>query len=227
VLGTESGESSAGVTLAPGEDDEEDLAAETNRVKGRVDGWLKGGVRRARVANGLVHPAHDETRRALAKAVDEAPDLIGLDDPQAVAKAVRDAWQPGAERYGKTGAPYDTPPGWNPLLEAPESLASQARNGSVQMQNFLQFLTAGARLQEFADGRAGAALTTLVEVTRAPDGAPTSVRLAQASGVRRFDDWVLETAAQTLQAQAADGGASPGGVTLWEFTGRVDRKSVV
>ncbi|MBM4782640.1 MAG: hypothetical protein GQE15_33610 [Archangiaceae bacterium] len=225
VLGTEVVDTDpSGRTLYPGDEptEAERLAEESERVHDRVDGWARQSIRRARVANGIVDPHYTDLQRELAAATDDVPDLIGLDDPKAVATALRDAWQGGAERYGKTGAPYDTPPGWNPVIEQPESLMRQAQAGSPEMMNFVQFLSAGARLQEFADGRAGTALVTTVALTQAPDGTMLELRLAEASGVKPFDTWVMETARSRLGSVRFDAGARDRGFSsLWQFTGRV------
>lgn len=225
VLGTDVAEAApTGRTLRPEDEpsDAERLAEEAARVHDRVDGWARQTLRRARVANGIVDPHYSDLQRELAAATDEVPDLIGLDDPKAVATALKDAWQAGAERYGKTGAPYDTPPGWNPAIEQPESLMRQAQAGSPEMQNFVQFLSAGARLQEFADGRAGTALVTTVALTQAPDGAVLELRLQEPSGVKPFDTWVMNTARARLESVRFDAGLRERGFTsLWQFTGRV------
>lgn len=225
MLGTEVVDAEpSGRTLHPGDEptDAELLAEESERVHDRVDGWARQTLRRARVANGIVDPHYTDLQRELAAATDEVPDLIGLDDPRAVATALKDAWQAGAERYGKTGAPYEPPPGWNPVIEQPESLMRQAQAGSPEMQNFVQFLSAGARLQEFADGRAGTALITTVALTQAPDGSVLELRLAEPSGVKRFDTWVMNTARSRLESVRFDAGLRERGFTsLWQFTGRV------
>jgi hypothetical protein len=225
VLGPEVVDSEpSGRTLHPGDEptDAERLAEESERVHDRVDGWARQTIRRARVANGIVDPHYSDLQRELAAATDEVPDLIGLDDPKAVATALKDAWQSGAERYGKTGAPYDTPPGWNPAIEQPESLMRQAQAGSPEMSNFVQFLSAGARLQEFADGRAGTALITTVALTQAPDGSVLELRLAEPSGVKPFDTWVMDTARTRLGSVRFDAGTRERGFSsLWQFTGRV------
>lgn len=218
-------ESSAGLTLHPGDvpvDAEAARAEEEARVGSLVEGFAQQTLRRQRVANGLVDPRYEEVRHQLAHATDTVPDLIGLDDPKAVARAVTEAWQTGAERYGKTGAPYDTPEGWNPAIEQPASLMERARAGSPEMQNFVQFLTAGARLQEFADGRAGKKLIALVALTQAPDGSVLELRLAQASGLAPFDAWVMRTADRTLASFRFDAGAQDApSRSLWQFEGRV------
>lgn len=225
VLGSGPLESSAGLTLHPGDAVADAEAARVEveaRVSSLVEGFALQTIRRQRVANGLVAPKLEAVRHQLARATDTVPDLIGLDDPKAIARAVTGAWQSGAERYGKTGAPYDTPEGWNPAIEQPASLMERARSGSPEMQNFVQFLTAGARLQEFADGRAGKKLIALVALTQAPDGSVLELRLSQGSGLAPFDAWVLETADRTLAAFRFDAGANDGpSRSLWQFEGRI------
>lgn len=225
VLGTEPGASeSTGRTLHPGDEpgDDELLAEETERVHDRVDGWVRSSLRRQRVSNGIVDTEYTDLHKQLAAATDTVPDLIGLDDPKAVVNAVKDAWQTGAERYGKTGAPYDTPEGWNPAIEQPESLMRLAKAGSPEMQNFVQFLSAGARLQEFADGRAGKELIAHVALTQAADGSVLELRLAQPSGLKPFDTWVMETARTTLAGVHLDAGTRERGFfSVWQFAGRI------
>lgn len=213
-----------GRTLHPGDEpsDEELLAEEQERVHDRVDGWVRSSLRRQRVSNGIVDSEYTDLQKQLATATDTVPDLIGLDDPKAVANAVKDAWQTGAERYGKTGAPYDTPEGWNPAIEQPESLMRLAKAGSPEMQNFVQFLSAGARLQEFADGRAGKELIAHVALTQAADGSVLELRLAQPSGLKPFDSWVMETARTTLAGVHLDAGTRERGFfSVWQFAGRI------
>lgn len=225
VLGTVPGDSeSTGRTLHPGDEpgDDERLAEETERVHDRVDGWVRSSLRRQRVTNGIVDVEYTDLQKQLAAATDTVPDLIGLDDPKAVVNAVKDAWQTGAERYGKTGAPYETPEGWNPAIEQPESLMRLAKAGSPEMQNFVQFLSAGARLQEFADGRAGKELIAHVALTQAADGSVLELRLAQPSGLKPFDAWVMESARTTLTGVHLDAGTRERGFfSVWQFAGRI------
>lgn len=225
VLGEAPGESEpTGRTLYPGDEpgDDEQLAEEMERVHERVDGWARSSIRRQRVSNGIVDSEHTDLRKQLATATDTVPDLIGLDDPKAVANAVKDAWQTGAERYGKTGAPYETPEGWNPAIEQPESLMRLAQAGSPEMQSFVQFLSAGARLQEFADGRSGKELIAHVALTQSADGSVLELRLAQPSGLKPFDTRVMETARTTLAGVHLDAGTRERGFfSLWQFAGRI------
>ncbi len=225
VLGEGPGElEPTGRTLHPGDESGEDelLAEETERVHDLVDGWARSSLRRQRVSNGIVAPEYWDLQQRFATATDTVPDLIGLDDPKAVANAVKDAWQTGAERYGKTGAPYDTPEGWNPAIEQPESLMRLAKAGSPEMQNFVQFVSAGARLQEFADGRAGKELIAHVALTQAADGSVLELRLAQPSGLTPFDTWVMDTARSTLAGVHLDAGTRERGFfSVWQFAGRI------
>lgn len=89
------------------------------------------------------------------------------------------------------------------------------------MQNFVQFLTAGARLQEFADGRAGKKLIALVALTQAADGAVLELKLAEPSGLPPFDAWVLQTADDTLASFRLDAGTRERSTSLWQFEGRI------
>ncbi len=225
VLGDVPGESEpTGRTLHASDEpgDDEPLAEVTERVHDRVDSWVRSSLRRQRVSNGIVDSEYWDLQKQLATATDTVPDLIGLDDPKAVANAVKDAWQTGAERYGKTGAPYDTPEGWNPAIEQPESLMRLAKAGSPEMQNFVQFLSAGARLQEFADGRAGKELIAHVALTQAADGSVLELRLAQSSGLKPFDAWVMDTARTTLAGVHLDAGTRERGFfSVWQFAGRI------
>jgi len=216
--------SPGGRTLRPGDEPSRDELDAENVARGQamIDGFGLQTVRRHRAQFGIVDARYDEVRRGLVAATTTVPDLIGLDDPKAVARAVVDAWSTGAERYGATGAPYETPPGWNPQLEAPESLSRLAQGGSVQMQHFLQFLSAGARLQEFADGRAGKELIAHVALTQAPDGSLLTLELARPSGLRPFDTWVMDTARTTLSTFRFDAGLSSAPMaSVWQFKGRV------
>lgn len=220
-----------GRTLRPGDGPTPEEVEQENVARGQamIDGFALQTVRRHRAQFGLVDARYDEVRRELAAGISDVPDLVGLDDPKAVARAVVDAWAAGAERYGATGAPYETPPGWRDEAERPAEFLRLAQGGSQQMQTFVQFLSAGARLQEFADGRAGKELVAFVALRQGPDGALLSLELAQPSGLRTFDDWVMKTAGDRLSRFRFDAGAREKPVSsVWRFTGRVSfmRKGV-
>lgn len=220
-----------GRTLRPGEGPSQAEVDAENVARGEamIDGFARQTFRRHRAQNGIVDREYDEVRETLARATKEVPDLVGLDDPKAVTKALVESWQTGAEQYGKTGAPYATPPGWSDQMERPSSLVEAAQRGSPEAQQLLQFFSAGARLQEFADGRAGKELIAFVSVLQGPDGALLSAELAQPSGVARFDEWVMSTTRASLASFRLDAGTRSKPLTsVWQFTGRVSfmRKGV-
>ncbi len=213
-----------GRTIRPGDGPSQAEIDAENVARGEalIDGFARATVRRYRAQNGIVSPEYDEVRQTLSHATKDVPDLIGLDDPKAVSRSLVEAWQTGAEQYAKTGAPYETPAGWNERFERPSSLVEAAQRGSPAAQELLQFFAAGARLQEFADGRAGKELVAFVSVLQGPDGALLSAELAQPSGVSRFDDWVMETTRSSLGRFRLDAGARSTPLTsTWQFTGRV------
>jgi hypothetical protein len=72
-------------------------------------------------------------------------------------------------------------------------MAKGASNGSPDAIATANFLAAGARLQEFADGRAGLELYALVEIKQQANGTLDTVELIRASGLRPFDAWVTST----------------------------------
>ncbi len=187
-------------------------------VTERVAGWAKSDVVAARTSSGLISPAYEPLRHALDRAVLTMPSFIDTDDPAAIGRAVIDGWQPGAERYARTGAAYDEPAGRLEGFERPSEFA--AGIADARTRNALGFFAAGARLQEFADGRAGGSLIAEVEVLHAADGTLRTVRLVQASGHRGFDDFVLTQARTVADALALDGGVRDKPFrSLWRFTG--------
>lgn len=187
-------------------------------VTERVAGWAKSDVVAARTSSGLISPAYEPLRHALDRAVLTMPSFIDTDDPAAIGRAVIDGWQPGAERYARTGAAYDEPAGRLEGFERPSEFA--AGIADARTRNALGFFAAGARLQEFADGRAGGSLIAEVEVVHAVDGTLRTVRMVQASGHRGFDDFVLTQARTVADALKLDGGVRDNPFrSLWRFTG--------
>lgn len=80
------------------------VAEEAGRVKGRVEGWIKGDVGARRVQLGLVDPYFGAVRGALQAAVEKnAPD--GMPGKN-VGQQLVDAVLGGASSYGATGNPY-------------------------------------------------------------------------------------------------------------------------
>ncbi|MEW6432023.1 MAG: hypothetical protein AB1730_11000 [Myxococcota bacterium] len=226
VLGPpgESGATPGGRTLYPSDlpGADELLAEETARVHDRVDGWIRGAVAAARVRGGLPDPAYGALGAALRDATREVPKFIDTNSPKEVGAAFVESWQAGAAKYGATGALYAEPEGRVEAIEKPSALAEAASRGSPDGIALSQFFAAGARLQEFADGRAGAELYALVEIRQQGSGAVDSVTLLRPSGVLPFDRWVRERATTVASGFAGDaGGRAKPYRSLWRFDGIV------
>ena len=198
------------------------LIDEHERVSSLVDSWLSVEVNGARVRGGLVDPAYAQLCEALRAATDDAPRFIDTNSPIAVGSALVESWGAGAAKYGKSGAPYAEPGGRLERIERPPSLDALAKVSPEDAQAMAQFLAAGARLQEFADGRPGFGLSALVELRHRPSGALESARLLQPSGLAPFDSWVLERARQVALEFALDGGTLARPLhSVWRFDGVV------
>jgi hypothetical protein len=218
------GEVPGGRTLHPGDlpTEAESLADEQERVSTLVSGWARSDLGRARVRGGLVDPAYGELGSALRAATDEVPRFIDTNSVKEVTEAFAQSWSAGAERYGKTGAPYAEPEGRLEQMERPSSLVEAAARGSPDAQAMVSFFSAGARLQEFADGRAGVELYALVELQQSPSGALESVTMTRPSGLRPFDAWVMGRAREVGLAFSLDGGARSKSLrSVWRFDGVV------
>jgi hypothetical protein len=202
----------------PGHD--ERVAEEQERVSARVGTWLTSDLSGARVRGGLPDPAYGQLGADLRAATDDVPKFIDTNSPKAVVGALLESWGAGAERYGKTGAPYAEPEGRLERIERPSALAEAVGKGSPDAQAMAQFLAAGARLQEFADGRAGLELYALIELRQQPSGALESVKLVRPSGLAPFDAWVLERSRHVALAFSLDGGTRTKALrSVWRFDG--------
>jgi hypothetical protein len=89
-------------------------------------------------------------------------------------------------------------------------------------QSIASFLTAGARLQEFADGATGVEMFAIIEIALSSSGT-AEARILRSSGLSAFDDWVLASSQAVLEGHILDAGAeqSKGSRSLWRFDGRV------
>jgi hypothetical protein len=211
-----------GRTLHPEDlpSDAELLADEHERVLARVDGWTRRELSAARVRGGLPDPAYGQLGVDLRAATDDVPKFIDTDSPKEVVGALLESWGAGAARYGKTGAPYAEPEGRLENVEKPSEMAKGAANGSPDAIATANFLAAGARLQEFADGRAGLELYALVEIKQRPSGALESVELIRPSGLRPFDAWVTDKARAVGVAFSRDAGTGTKALrSVWRFDG--------
>ncbi|GMU59103.1 MAG: hypothetical protein AMXMBFR34_08660 [Myxococcaceae bacterium] len=202
--------------------DAELLAEEAARVHDRVDGWARGVSAQARVRGGLPDPAYGLLGSSLREATDEVPNFIDTDSVKEVGQALAYSWQSGAEKYGATGQPYAEPEGYEERLEKPTALGRAVADGAPQAIALSQFFAAGVRLQEFADGRAGAELFALVEIRQQGSGALDSVTLLRPSGVLPFDRWVMERAGAVAKGFLLDAGAREKPYrSVWRFDGLV------
>jgi hypothetical protein len=202
----------------PGAD--ELLADEQARVGARVDRWLMSDLARARARGGLPDPSYAQLGAELRAATDEVPRFVDTSSPKAIVGALAESWGAGAARYGATGAAYAEPEGREAHVERPSSLAEAAGKGSPDALALASFLGAGARLQEFADGRAGVELYALVEIRQQATGALESVTLLRPSGLQPFDAWVSERARQVGLGFALDAGARARPLrSVWRFDG--------
>lgn len=213
-----------GRTLHPGDlpSDAELLADEQERVSTLIQGWARSDLGRARVRGGLVDPAYGELGSALRAATDDVPRFIDTNSVKEVTGALLQSWGAGAERYGKTGAPYAEPEGRLESVERPTTLVEAAARGSPDAQAMVTFFAAGARLQEFADGRAGAELYALVELQQSPSGALESVTMTRPSGLAPLDAWVMGRAREVGLAFSFDGGGRTKSLrSVWRFDGLI------
>ncbi len=197
-------------------------AEEEARINELVDTAYRQEFGRIRVVNGTFDPAYTALREGLKQATREVPSFINTNSPQAVGRALLDGWRAGAERYGKTGSAYERPEAGGRHLNAerPSAIAGQAPTHPTA-GNFLQFLSAGARLQEFADGAAGVELFALVEIRQRASGDLQSVTLVHPSGLAEFDAWVVERAQTVGGSLTVDAGLTRALRSLWRFDGRL------
>ena len=195
------------------------IADETQRVSSRVGTWLSSDVSRARVRGALVDPAYGQLGEKLRSATRNVPRFIDTNSLTAVSKALIESWASGGQKYARTGAPYEEPAGRLVGTERPSEIAKAVEKGSPKAQAIAQFLAAGARLQEFADGRAGVDMFALVELRQSASGAVTA-KLNRSSGLAPFDAWVLERAREVASTQS-DAGSTRELRSVWRFDGRV------
>lgn len=195
--------------------------SEADLVRSRVDGWAKSDVAQARTSNGLIAPEFEPLAKALKRATTNVPQFINTNNAGDVGRALLQGWAPGAEKYGKTGSAYVEPEGRNEKLERPTALAEGVeRLGDSRTKNALAFFAAGARLQEFADGRAGGTLSARVELRQNADGTLQSVTMLTPSGHPSFDRWVLEQTRTVAESWHFDGGTRERPArTVWRFDG--------
>jgi TonB-like protein len=204
------------------------IAEEAGRVKGRVDGWLKGDIATRRVQLGLVDPYFGAVRGALQAAVEKnAPDGM---PGKTVGRQLVDAVLGGAASYGATGNPYgegqvpNASPAEREFTGHAEEMARRFPGSSVASQPSLgqknmgrgpkmpeyhpqglsteqlqQCVVQGQQLDDFLAGKFGAGLFTVVSLRQAPDGKLLEVKLESSSGMPAYDRYVLTIAPTALE----------------------------
>lgn len=203
------------------------VAEEAGRVKGRVEGWIKGDVGARRVQLGLVDPYFGAVRGALQAAVEKnAPD--GMPGKN-VGQQLVDAVLGGASSYGATGNPYgegqvpNAAPAERELTGHAEEMARRFPGSStgslpslgsqntgrgpkmpeyrvqgLSTEQLQQCAVQGKQLDDFLSGRFGAGLFTVVSLRQAPDGKLLEVKLESTSGMPAYDRYVLQVAPSAL-----------------------------
>jgi hypothetical protein len=179
-----------------------------------------------------VSPYFRSLGRELSAGLEHPPEIFSANAPvdkrlQEWASQLKHSSEGAWQRYGAGGVPYAEPEGYLPQLESPSRLEEAARNGEPFAMAASAKMHETARLLEWADGRAGVDLVTVVQLEQGPDGALRKATLVQPSGVRPFDDWVLRNAEISVDAMKegppdAGPGIHPSGLrSVWEFRGRV------
>lgn len=189
------------------------VASEQAQVAYVVGAWARSATAEARVRSGLVNPTYDQLGAAMRAAALNAPREVDTNSPSAVAEALFLSWAAGSETYGATGLAHAAS-GLDERIERPSALADAVARGHPNALALAQLLSAGARLQEFADGNCGLKLTALVELQQRSSGAFEST-LKNSSGLVQFDTWVLERASQVARTLEAAPGTAPR--SLWRF----------
>lgn len=210
-------EAPRGRTLRPGDPElaPESTEAEQARVSERVQGMAEDELARARAQEGLAPPYFGDMGKALAAQLEDAPPFnIG-----GLGERYLSHYLPQAEQFGATGTTAEPPPPYPTNLEQVQELA---RNEPAFQRLYLQ-LQAGEALQKFADGQVE--LVVIVELIQEVDGRLRSVRVIEASGDRKFDEYVIAQVPEALASleppPEAGPGVRPEGIrTRWAVEGR-------
>lgn len=196
-------------------------AEEEANVTAIVDGWAKDELALARVESGLVDPYFVDLRRTIGSQIARSPDFTDL-GVAGTGKQIVSSWQAGAERYGKTGSPFEAPVMRSEPTEVPSALQREADRGSPDARAMAMRLYAGARFRDFGDGKLGAELYAEVELRQGGNGALEKLELIRASGVPQFDRFVLDRATKAVSLlDPLDGGLGKELRSVWGFHGRV------
>ncbi|OJT22338.1 hypothetical protein BO221_21325 [Archangium sp. Cb G35] len=189
---------SRGRTLRPGDPE---LRPESNeeaseRLTARLQDWADDDTAGVRAQGSGGHPYLGGMRDSLAEALGHTPGGkpkdLGVNNP--IAGLLKN-YTEAAEQYGKTGGPGITPPSTTPLHS--EQLAARFRDEADA-----KGMIASAQALETLDAleKRGALLTVQLELRHSRTGALLGSRLAESSGNRLFDAFVLKVVPASLGA---------------------------
>lgn len=209
-------EPSRGETIQPDDprfDSDVMAARETQRVKGRVDGWAEDALAEARATRGLPHPyllALGESARAgLGRRAREG----GLRaSPAVAARALGDRIQSAAESYGKGGDPNLGPPGQAPRLS--EKIAQPDQLPLKALAQAAETLTDLTRNKPL--------LTLTLEFRQSRGSDATKTTILKASIDPGFDAFVLQAWPLSIAAAGpppADAFRTSELRSIWEVEG--------
>ncbi len=190
-------------------------ALTAERVKRRVENWIKDDVAYLRVEKGLVDRYFGDLKKALEQAAANPPKF----EAHLVRNFFAD-WSSAAQRYGA---------GQNPYGQDDASPLSRARQeaAGTRYEDFANKLGQGSALRRFAEG--GAALFAVVELRQSATGELLTSLLIQSSGNKAFDEHVMRSAPKAILQLPSPkpGGAgihSDGLRSEWAFEGRIHYK---
>jgi len=190
-------------------------ALNAERVKRRVENWIKDDVASLRVEKGLVDRYFGDMKKALEQAAANPPKFEAH-----LARNFFADWSSAAQRYGAGRNPY----GQDDV--SPLSRARQEAAGT-RYEDFANKLGQGSALRRFAEG--GAALLAVVELRQSATGELLASLLIQSSGNKAFDEHVMRSAPKAILQLP---GPKPGGAGIhsdglrseWAFEGRIHYK---
>jgi hypothetical protein len=193
------------------------LLAEGQRVGAISQGWANEISAEVRAETGNVDARLMTLRRELDTAVETSDDIATM--PLEIIGQNISSYSAGAERYAKTGAPFEEAVSRNPSLRIPTILTTQAAQQSQSAIERKAILEAGAALRDFGEGRSGIQLSAVVDLTHDTAGNIVRISLVKASADARFNAWVLERAQTVIEAR--DAGVTASAISRWDFVGRV------
>ncbi|NMO20920.1 TonB C-terminal domain-containing protein [Pyxidicoccus fallax] len=193
---------------------------ERARVGGRVQGFIDDEQAHLRVANGQIDPYFSTLRKALEKALEDAPVFSGT----SLLGNSKTSWAAQAEQFGATGNPGSGPAPRAPT-PAEQLQALQRQHGDKWMEYLRGRVQAVGEMQKLAGG-GGNKLVVTLELRQGADGSLREAKLVSRSGNPQYDTYVMNAVPSALAKlppppdQAR--GVRPDGIhTLWSVEGRV------